>query len=309
MSIIKFSVISNKKLIDTTQITKIIGVTSGHLKTLGTIKTSLLPNHNTRLPLEFKVVPDSFPIPVNGILGKDFIKMYNCILDYLKFTLSIRVGNSLITVPIHDESMTNGYHLVPPRCEKLLNVRLITQGTHDQVIQKQEIFSGVFIASAIVNPNNCVIRVLNTNCRSVEIRKVFRIQTDNVSCFHLIRCDGNVDTNRTDRLMDIIKFPPHSPKSLSNLCREYAYIFAVPGDKHSVCNFHTQSLRLVDESPVYLKNYRHPYSQKEKIKNQVNNMLQQGFIEPSCTNYNSPLLLVPKKSVIRYQRVKSSFVA
>lgn len=45
---------------------------------------------------------------------------------------------------------------------------------------------------------------------------------------------------------------------------------------------------------MYSKNYRLPKTHKEEINRQVNKLLEDGLIEPSCSSYNSPLLLVPK---------------
>jgi len=42
---------------------------------------------------------------------------------------------------------------------------------------------------------------------------------------------------------------------------------------------------------VYIKNYRGPHSQVK----QVGKLITDGIVEPSVSEYNSPLLLVPKK--------------
>jgi len=56
-------------------------------------------------------------------------------------------------------------------------------------------------------------------------------------------------------------------------------------------------LRLKDDEPVYVKNYRCPHSQIEEIQHQVGKLIEQNIVEPSVSPYNSPLLLVPKKSL------------
>jgi len=64
----------------------------------------------------------------------------------------------------------------------------------------------------------------------------------------------------------------------------------------STNNFYTQSIKLTDKSPVYIKNYRLPQSQLEEINNQVEKLQKENIIEPSVSSYNSPLLIVPKKN-------------
>lgn len=61
-------------------------------------------------------------------------------------------------------------------------------------------------------------------------------------------------------------------------------------------NFYEQKLRVTDNVPVYTKNYRLPNSQKAEIKSQVQKLIDNDLLEPSQSAYNSPLILVPKKS-------------
>jgi RNase H-like domain found in reverse transcriptase/Reverse transcriptase (RNA-dependent DNA polymerase)/Integrase zinc binding domain len=46
---------------------------------------------------------------------------------------------------------------------------------------------------------------------------------------------------------------------------------------------------------VYVKPYRLPYSQKEEINRQVEEMLENGIIEETRSEWSSPILVVPKK--------------
>jgi len=63
----------------------------------------------------------------------------------------------------------------------------------------------------------------------------------------------------------------------------------------STNNFYKQNLRLKDDELAYIKNYRSPHSQVNEIQKQVGKLITDGIIEPSVSEYNSPLLLVPKK--------------
>lgn len=77
---------------------------------------------------------------------------------------------------------------------------------------------------------------------------------------------------------------------------EYADIFHMEGEKPTVNNFYLQSVTLNDNTPVYTRNYRLPQSQKTIISGEVNRLLAYDLIEACVSNFNSPLLLVPKKS-------------
>jgi len=52
-----------------------------------------------------------------------------------------------------------------------------------------------------------------------------------------------------------------------------------------------------DDEPVYIKNYRIPHSQKDEVEKQVDKLIKDKIVEPSVSEYNSSLLIVPKKSL------------
>jgi hypothetical protein len=56
-------------------------------------------------------------------------------------------------------------------------------------------------------------------------------------------------------------------------------------------NFYEQQLRIKDQDPVFVKNYRLPQTHKTEIGRQVQKLLDSNLIEPSCSDYNSPLIL------------------
>ena len=64
----------------------------------------------------------------------------------------------------------------------------------------------------------------------------------------------------------------------------------------SANNFYTQHLSFTDKNPVYVKNYRLPETQFEEIDKQVQKLFEDDIIENSTSLYNSPLLVVPRKS-------------
>ena len=51
-----------------------------------------------------------------------------------------------------------------------------------------------------------------------------------------------------------------------------------------------------DNKQIYVKNYRTPESQKEEINKQIKSMVDENIIQNSVSPYNSPMLLVPKRT-------------
>lgn len=61
-------------------------------------------------------------------------------------------------------------------------------------------------------------------------------------------------------------------------------------------NFYEQKLRLTSTEPIYTKNYRTIHSQRDEINAQIHKLISNELIEPSHSAFNSPIILVPKKS-------------
>jgi len=244
---------------------------------------------------EVHVVPDEFAIPVSGILGKDFLKNFQCNIDYATMTLTITVNNDIVTLNIWEGPEENTI-VIPPRCEVIRHFKTKKTLTEDQVIDSIEIIPGVYIAKSIFNPNSAFLRVMNTT-NETKILKNTLPKTQNLSHFDVYAVD-HVESNesRAQNIKEIVGkgVPKYVRDDLENLCTKYADIFAMENDKMTVNNFYQQKLRIVDNDPVYSKNYRLPQSHKAEINRQVNKLLENDLIEPSCSNYNSPLILVPK---------------
>jgi hypothetical protein len=54
-------------------------------------------------------------------------------------------------------------------------------------------------------------------------------------------------------------------------------------------------IRTGDAAPVRQKPYRIPYSRREMVKNELDEMLKANVIRPSVSPWAAPIVLVPKK--------------
>lgn len=88
ISVIKESSIKNKMDIDTSETIRIKGVTNDPIESYGTVWLKIYFNDCVIEHL-FHVVPDSFNIPADGIIGKDFNRCFRCKIDYDDMSLMI----------------------------------------------------------------------------------------------------------------------------------------------------------------------------------------------------------------------------
>lgn len=295
VSILKTSTIKQGTQVNQNQLITIQGVTQGTMRSLGSIRANIILNQY-QIPQLFHLVSEHFPIPTDGILGKDFLINNNSILNYPQMNLNLNLSDLIFEIPIYCQ--TNSF-IIPPRCETIRKISInISQPS---VILHQEISTGLFIANSIIDSQSSYIRVLNTTDSPITTN-FNNLQIKPLSDFDQINADRQnnpFNANRINKLLDIIH-KSHTKEHFSKLrtlVTDYADIFSVAGDVPSTNNFYEQKLKLKSDNAVYIKNYRLPYTQKTEINNQVKELLKNNLIEPTISEYNSPIILVPKKSL------------
>ena len=84
---------------------------------------------------------------------------------------------------------------------------------------------------------------------------------------------------------------------IEKLCTKYSDIFCLKDDKLTVTKIYQPTLSVKpDTHPVYTRPYKLPHTQKEEVQRQIDKMIEEKIIEDAVSQWNSPLLLVPKKS-------------
>lgn len=295
------------------------GVGQENFSSLGTCEITLNLTNNCHVHHKFHLISNDFSIPFDGILGRDFLKFFQCSIDYYSYLLHLTLQGETISIPLYDR-VDEGTIILPSRSEVVRRVDAVLTG--DSVIIGEEVAPGVFSSSSIVN-NIPVVSFLNTTEKDVILRdyspKVVPLQLYHVVCSK----SGieNLDEQRITSLFNELNFdnvPSYALESIQEICVHFNDIFCLPGDKVTFNNFYKQSIKCSQTEPVYVKNYRIPHAQSDEIQKQVTKMLHDGIIEPSTSPYNSPILLVPKKSendekkwrlVVDYRKVNNSIIA
>ncbi len=96
-------------------------------------------------------------------------------------------------------------------------------------------------------------------------------------------------------LVKIVDYPEHWP-SLLSLLHKYRSVIALPGEPLGATSKVEYLIRLNSgDKPVYIPAYKLPHSQRQVVDEQIDDMLQQGVIQPSKSPWNSLLFLVLKK--------------
>lgn len=296
IAILKESAVNNFEAINKHEIIDIKGVTDGFIESLGTIDAVLMYNGHA-IPQAIHIVPNNFNIEADGIIGKDFLRGNLCNIDYDKMSLTIKYDGNKIEIPFYggpDEDTI----VLPARSETIRQVKLKKGTKGVQLIESQEMGDGVMIARTIVDTNKPLVRVINTTS-VVQTLKLREIESESLEKYNIYTIDDiQKEKERKKKLIEEVtkNTPKQYEQKVASICAEFNDIFALESDKMTVNNFYTQKLKLNDDSPVYVKNYRLPYSQRDEIQRQVEKLMKNDLIEPSSAAYKSPILLVPKKS-------------
>lgn len=188
-----------------------------------------ITEQNVELEHKFHLVSDDFCIPSHGIIGKDFIKRFKCLIDYGNMTVSIRNQNSeLIVIPIKSE-LLHGVSAVPPRSEtfKIFHIR---SEHFPCLIEAQEFDEGVVVPTTLVYEPKSWLRVLNTN-EYVKIINTNNIKTSRLDDFHVIKPHTNEETyttNRQRKLRNILRkrIPEFMRDKMLELCPNFFRYFS-----------------------------------------------------------------------------------
>lgn len=147
----------------------ISGITDDKISTLGTIKANIFAN-NAQFSHFFQIVDDKFPVPVDGILGFDFISKFKGNLDYENWSFTFYPYPNCdyaITKQLISQNKIN-LVLLPPRTETLRPMILNTKDEY-VFVPDQQIFPNVYVSKAIVSTKNPKIFVLNLNSHVVAL--------------------------------------------------------------------------------------------------------------------------------------------
>lgn len=190
--------------------------------------------------------------------------------------------------------------VIPPRCQVIKKINLV-HIKEDSVLISQEIKPGVFLGNCVITPNLQFVNILNTKSNPEYIDLNIKPKTIPLSEFREIKTQKCEQTQtRNNKLFNELNISNIDDNKIStkipDLCSKYNDIFALKGEALSANNFYRQTIKLDTDSPVYIKNYRIPEAHKAEIDTQVQKMVNEKIIRPSNSPFNSPILIVPKKS-------------
>ena len=275
-----------RKCLDSSRTIEVYGI-NGITYTLGAVDT-FLEYGKLEYPITFHIV-DHLPNGIIGLIGTNFLKKFRAKIDFENSTLSLRA-------PRFEENF-----IIPPRTEVI--TFMDTQYAKPMVILNEEIKPFVFIAGAVVQPvhGKIPVRLMNIKNHPVKVENLKPL-TKPLECYNVIDIESasKYDNSRINKLLAELNLDGINDKDrpeIERLCTKYSDIFCLKDDKLTVTKIYQPSISIKpDTHPVYTRPYKLPQAQKEEVQKQVDKMIKENIIENAVSEWNSPLLLVPKKS-------------
>jgi RNase H-like domain found in reverse transcriptase/Reverse transcriptase (RNA-dependent DNA polymerase)/Integrase zinc binding domain/Integrase core domain len=96
--------------------------------------------------------------------------------------------------------------------------------------------------------------------------------------------------------LDVSNLGNGEGQAAREIIRDFSDIFHLNGDSLTFTPTIQHHIRLSNPEPIHVRQYRTPYRLQGEVARQVDELLQDGLVQPSRSPYNFPLLIVSKKA-------------
>lgn len=243
-------------------------------------------------------VKDDFPLEADGLLGGDFLEKHDVELRSGKYAKLYGITWGL--------GATGARISLGSRSEKIIYAK--TTDDAEGIVEGIELHLGIYMGSCITNAANgeCKVSILNTNEYEVELEQpsvqIMALGQEHaeVTRVYAYRTMTPNNASRMQQLRDNLRtshLNQEEKKSLLNVCEKFHDVFHLEGDHLGYTN--AASHRITTNpgiAPINVRPYRLPEKHKQEINQQVNKMLEDGIVRQSNSQWDAPLLVVPKKA-------------
>jgi hypothetical protein len=254
----------------------ISGVAGAELEVKGQVDLNI---ENTLEPLSQKCyVVGSLPRNLDVILGQDWLE---------------KAGYG-IQKKIPD--------MIPPYSEQVVKCKTNERGV--RFVEHQLLQPGLIAAASLVECKSGEFPCLVINLTDQPIRMTTDPRLEKPPTMTQGQNSGDPNsTNKVKRLQMLreklrLDHIVEGASEIQKICEEYADVFKLPGDSltaTTATKHYIPTPSIPQGRAITLKNYRLPEAQGREVKEQVDQMLKDGVITPSKSEWNFPLIVVPKK--------------
>lgn len=266
------------------------------------------------------------------LLGADFLLRFGCVVDIKNKRLTMEDQEPIPLIHAND-TLDSVCHLlvketteIPGRHQFQLPVSLSRTSLSTSIMSKyaensvylmepEEHFinkHGVLVARSLISngPNSYkVVRVVNPSSSPVKVYKderVGQIQQFDPQEMCLVETGTQRKMVQSSNLVGkeevaqklvtkVEGLSQNEQKQLENFLFEFAGIFATDNSDLGKTSIVQHKVETGTTPPIRLAPTRLPYHQRSVVREMLQGMVQHDIIEPSCSPWSSPIVLVKKK--------------
>lgn len=282
----------------------------------------LPPEFNSDLIHKFLIF--DFDPKYKGLIGLDLLKALGTNIDLKAKVLSTATAE----IPIRFDYTVKKIK-IEPRTERVITVK--TNYTDGYYIQDDHFWeNGLKSPAAIVSVKNGSFRTTIINYteekKIVKNKEPFELEVFDDSSvlqqheLNSIMVTSDIDKELCDNLkrLRVDHMNEEEKREIKRVCYQYRELFYSENLPLTFTHAVKHELRLSDDTPIFVRNYRQPPQLRKEIQNQIDNLLKQGIIRESISPWSCPVHIVPKKAdasgkvkwrlVIDYRRLNDRIV-
>ena len=248
-----------------------------------------------------------------AVLGRDFLQANGAVINLRQGTLQLDDSPpdkfaADISCPVRAFSTC----VIPPSSETVLPVSLDAEfpaGTIGLIEMSQHLIDryqlqGAALLAITTADHTVPYRLINPTSKPVTLYKwanlsTFTSHSSNLQVFSLhakVSQQEKPEADNPDVPVDFSNsaLTESQQKQLQQLINEYRDVFTLSPEELGRTNWVQHTIDTGDASPIRMHPYRVPETQKERIENCIDDMLDQGVIRTSASPWASPVVLVKK---------------
>lgn len=230
-----------------------------------------------------------------GLLGLDLLSPLNSKIDIKNKLLHTNKA----VIPIRDDIKSKSK--IKPKSEQVVNL-LCNYEEGDYYldsITKNDLFFPAAIVS--IKDGNLLTTVINRSENEILLKNSCKINLQKINLKQKNNKIMSIDKKTDDLLQQNLNklrtdhMNSEEKREITKLCYNYRDIFHCEDIPLTFTHEVKHKLRLADDKPIYVRNYRQAPKQKEEIKKQIHKLLEQNIIQESNSPWSCPVHIVPKK--------------
>ena len=322
-----FKSLNNKQHLRKTDVV-LRSVSGAVLPLIGKISVNLIIQDQS-FPTEFYVIKN---MKHNLIIGREFMRQYHVKLDLGKNTCQIknltlelndlsqlrnlvRLDNDVELPPHHFVTINGKYHR---KANVPFGSSLLIQQENGGFLNREPGIAVMYSMAKARKNRRIPISIINQTGKHFKLNKGnvvanITVIDDEYDISEVTTIPPKVDvTDPNARIKDVKheNLTKEQQAKFEKFLSQNSDIFAKSEFDIGKCNLMKANIETTTSVPIRMKPYRTPFAYRDEVRRQINEMLSQGLVTPSQSDYASPILCVRKKSgetriVVDYRRLNS----